>query len=297
MKGASMKYARSLVLASVAALVLAGAASASTSVQQTSITKQIHGVPCSVTAYGSFTTVNGRFTMTYGGGVSCAGGIGEKTIDVLPQVFNNVNGKPLWFDISLVGQYQGPTPITPLRLSASAPAVASHQYRLLVYGQVTLANGKTFSATVCSACVNSPMLTIRGVDTFAPETPTTVQLRGIPCSVIESGPVFNIVNGSYVMSYSGYTNCAGLANTGQQQSLTICAQVGHRINGKDVWFTIAGSCLSEGPTLTNALGVVTARTAYLGHGYRIKAAATIKYPTAGGAAKRSATAYGGSAAP
>jgi hypothetical protein len=292
-----MQYVRSSVLACVGALVLAGAASASTSAPQASNTKQIHGVPCSVTAHDSFTTVNGRFTMSYGGGVSCAGGIGEKTIDVVPQVFNNVNGIPLWFDISLVGQYQGPTPINPIRLSASTAAVASHRYRLLVYGQVTLANGKTFSATVCSACVSSPTLTIRGVNTFAPETPTTVQLRGIPCSVTESGPVFTIVNGSYVMSYSGYTDCAGLANTGQQQSLTICAQVGSRINGKDIWFTIAGSCLSEGPRPTNALGVVTARTAYLGHGYRIKAIATIKYPTASGTVMRSATAYGGGAAP
>ena len=292
-----MNYVRSLALACAGALVVAGTASASTSAPQTSITKQIHGVPCSVTAHDSLTTVNGRFTMSYGGGVSCAGGSGEKTIDVVPQVFNRVNGKPLWFDISLIGQYQGPTPINPLRVSASTPAVDTHRYRLLVYGQVTLANGKTFSATVCSTCVSSPTLTIRGVATFAPEPPTTAQLRSIPCAVTESGPVFTIVNGSYVMSYSGYSDCAGLANTGQQQSLTICAQVGKRINGKDVWFTIAGSCLSEGPTPTNALGVVTARTAYLGHGYRIKATATVRYPTASGTVSRSATAYGGGAAP
>ena len=292
-----MNYVRSLALACVGALVFAEAASASTSAPQTSITKQIHGVPCSVTAHNSFTTVNGRYTMSYGGGVSCAGGIGKKTIDVVPQVFNKVNGKLLWFDISLIGRYQGPTPVNPLRVSASTPVAATHRYRLLVYGQVTLANGKTFSATVCSTCVSSPTLTIRGVHTFAPETPTTVQLRGIPCAVTESGPVFTIVNASYVMSYSGYSDCAGLANTGQQQSLTICAQVGNRTNGKDVWFTIAGSCLSEGPTPTNALGVVTARTAYLGHGYRVKATATIRYPTASGTVRRSATAYGGGAAP
>ena len=143
-----MKEVRMLIVVCLGSLVLAGAASAQT--------VSIPGMPCSATASQSFATVNGTFTQNYGGGTSCAGGVGQKTLDVVPQVFNVVNGKPIWFNVSLVGAYQGPTPINPLRLSGSRAAVASHQYRVLVYGQITL-NGKTSSATACAGtCSGSP---------------------------------------------------------------------------------------------------------------------------------------------
>ena len=103
-----------------------------------------------------------------------------------------------------------------------------------------------------------------------------MQVNGVPCTLGQNGLVFTLVNSSYVMNYGAFSACGGI-NTGKR-SLTICAQVVNRINGKDVWFTISGSCLSQGPAPPNPLGLRTARTAYLGHGYRVMASTTVQYP-------------------
>jgi len=73
----------------------------------------------------------------------------------------------------------------------------------------------------------------------------------------------------------------------------MCVKVVNRINGKNVWFTVSGSCLSRGPTSTSLVQLSTTRTGYLGHGYRIVASTTIQYPNGGGAVNRSATVYSG----
>ena len=284
---------RSLTLALVGSLALAATASANTSVPNSPVTKSLPGVPCSVTA--TFTLSSSTRTMTYGGGVSCAGGVGAKTIDVVPQVYNVVNGKPLWFSISLVGLYQGPTPVNPLRLTGTTTYVPSHTYRLLVYGKVTMPDGRSSSATVCSACTGSPQLSIGASSTYNAQPPTAVQVNGVPCTLGQNGLVFTLVNGSYVMNYGAFSACGGI-NTGKR-SLTICAQVVNRINGKDVWFTISGSCLSQGPAPPNPLGLRTARTAYLGHGYRVMASTTVQYPGQHGTLTGSATVYSAGAAP
>jgi len=283
---------RSLTLALASLLVLAAAASANTSAPTSPVTKSLPGVPCSVTA--TFSLAPNKGTMTYGGGVSCAGGVGAKTIDVVPQVFNVVNGKPLWFSISLVGLYQGPTPVNPLRLTGSTSYVPSHTYRLLVYGKVTMPDGRSSSTTVCSACTGSPQLSIGSSYTYNAQPPSGTQVPGVPCSLGQNGLVFTVVNSSYVMNYGGFSGCG---TTAGKRSLTICAQVVNRINGKDVWFTISGSCLSQGPASANPLRLSTARTAYLGHGYRIMVATTVQYPVASGTVTRSATLYSASAAP
>lgn len=281
---------RSLLLGCAGLLVLAASALANTSAPKSPVTKSLPGLPCSVTA--TFTLNANARTMTYGGGVSCAGGAGAKTIDVVPQVYNVVNGKPLWFSISLVGLYQGPTPVNPLRLSGTTTYVPSHTYRLLVYGQVTMPDGRSSSTTVCSACSGSPRLSIGATYTYNAQPPTATQVAGVPCSLGQNGLMFTLVNNSYVMNYGAFSACGG-TNSGRR-SLTICAQVGNRIDGKDVWFTISGSCLSQGPVSANPLMLRTARTAYLGHGYRIKASTKVQYPDA---PKRSATVYSAAAAP
>ena len=232
--------------------------------------------------------------MTYGGGVSCAGGVGAKTIDVVPQVHNVVNGKPLWFNISLAGLYQGPTPINPLRLTGTTTYVPGHTYRLLVYGRVTMPAGRSSSATVCSACTGSPQLSIGASSTYHAQPPTTTAVNGVPCSVGQNGLIFTLVNGSYVMNYGASSDCATGAG---ERTLTICAQVVNRIDGKDVWFTISGSCLSRGPVPANPLTASTARTAHLGHGYRIMASTAVQYPGQHGTLTRSATVYSAGAAP
>jgi hypothetical protein len=89
-----MRYARSLILAFAVSLMLAGGATAYTYAPQPPTTKQMRGVPCSVTERGPvFTIVNGSYVMKYGGGVSCAGGVGERTLDVVAQVAKYLHGK------------------------------------------------------------------------------------------------------------------------------------------------------------------------------------------------------------
>ena len=286
--------ARSLALALAMSLLILAGGSADALAARPSTTKQLPGVPCSVTA--SFTQGNGDRTMSYAGGVSCAGGIGQKTIDVVPQVFNNVNGRPLWFSIGAAGLYQGPTPSNPLRLSAVRAAVAGHVYRLLVYAHVALPDGRSSSATVCPACTGSPTLSIGPSQTYAAQPPTSTQMHGIPCSLGQHGLTFTLVNNTYVISYGGYAWCAG-SEPLARRSLTICAQVANRINGKAAWFTITGSCLSQASTRLNPLALNTARAAYLGHGYRVKASATIQYPGSHGTTTTSATLYSARAAP
>ena len=287
------EVSRLFILACVGSLVFAAGASANPSVPMSPVTKSLPGVPCSVTA--TFTLSASARTLTYGGGVSCAGGVGAKTIDVVPQVYNVVNGMPLWFSIGLVGLYQGPTPINPLRLTGTTTYVPSHTYRLLVYGQATMPNGRTSSTTVCSACTDSPQLSIGSSYTYKAQPPTATQVTGVPCSLGQNGLVFTLVNSSYVMNYGAFSACGGTKPG--KRSLTVCAQVVNRINGEDVWFTISGSCLSQGPVPVSPLGARTARTAHLGHGYRIMASTTVQYPGARGTLTRSATVYSAGAAP
>lgn len=290
-----------LACVGVGSLILAAGGAAGSGLPQPSTTKQLPGVECSVTAYGVAFTTSGTAVMSYGGGVSCKGGVGQKTVNVVPEVRKVVNGHETWHVIGGVGLYQGPTPINPLRVSGSTTFVTGHVYRLLVYGGVTLPDGKTSSTTVCSGCEGStaPTLRVAGYGQNEPFPPRTVPINGIPglsCSVTEFGSVFKIVNLTYVNTYSGSTSCFGATNVGQR-SLKICAQVSNRTSGKTVWYTIAGSCLTKQLTAANPVQLTTGRTAYLGHGYRITASATVKYSTSSGTFTRSATAYGAEAAP
>ena len=198
---------RSFLLAcvGVGSLLSATAAAASTGMPQPSITKQLVGVPCSVTVYGLAFINGGTPSMSYGGGVSCAGGVGQKTVNVVPEVGKAVNGQQHWYVIGGIGLYQGPTPVNPLRVSGTTSFVAGHVYRLLVYGGVTLPDGRTSSMTICSGCAPStsplPTLRVTGYDRNEPFPPRTVPIKGIAglsCSVTEFGPVFKIVNLTYV---------------------------------------------------------------------------------------------------
>jgi hypothetical protein len=102
------------------------------------------------------------------------------------------------------------------------------------------------------------------------------------------------VNGTYVMNYGGYSFCKG--QPAAAHNLTICAQVARDINGRIVWFTVTGSCLSKGTALGSVL-LSTARTAFFGHAYRVPATTTVRYPTAHGTVTRTATAYSAGSGP
>lgn len=81
------KVVRSLALASEGSLVLAATALADPSSPNSPVTKSLPGLPCSVTA--TFRLSAGARTMAFGGGVSCTGGVGAKTVDVVPQVYTS----------------------------------------------------------------------------------------------------------------------------------------------------------------------------------------------------------------
>lgn len=81
---------RSLILAFSGTLLLAAASANAASMSP--VTKPLPGVPCSVTAK----LAESSGVMSYGGGVSCAKGVGQKTLDVVPQVYRVVNGHKLW---------------------------------------------------------------------------------------------------------------------------------------------------------------------------------------------------------
>ena len=72
---------RAVILASLGSLLLAAAAAANSSPPQSPVTKQLTGMSCSISAPFSLTSATG--TMSYRGGVSCAGGAGQKTLDVV----------------------------------------------------------------------------------------------------------------------------------------------------------------------------------------------------------------------
>jgi hypothetical protein len=205
-------------------------------------------------------------------------------------VSNVIAGKRHWFNITLAGRYQGPTPADPLRVSDSRAYVPSHTYRLVVFGEVRSANGRSATATVCSGCSSPPPAFNRSPsNTFHAEPATSVRLAGTSCTLTQNGLVFTLVNGSYVVNYGARTDCAG---TAVKRTVTTCAQVVNRIQGRNVWFTITGSCLSSGPTSADPAQVSTARTAHLGHGYRM-ARTTVTQ----GTVTRSATVYSAAAAP
>jgi hypothetical protein len=281
---------RALVAALLGSLVLPAAASAAPAASPApTLAAQLPGVPCSVSA--TLHLDAGTRTMTYGGSIHCTGAAGQKTVDVVPQVSNVIAGKRLWFNITLAGRYQGPTAINPLSLTDSRPYVPSHAYRLLVYGQVKRANGRVVSVTVCSGCAGSaPALRITPSHTFHAKPASTTKLAGTSCTLTQNGLVFTLVNGSYVLDYGAGTDCGG---SSAKSAVTVCAQVSNRSNGRTVWFTITGSCLSAGPTLTRLVQASTARTAYLGHGYRIMARTTVVQS----GVTRSVTAFSGAAAP
>jgi hypothetical protein len=270
-----MKPIRSLLLACVGSLILSGGAVAqSSTLHETTV--QMSGIACSVTAWDYFTAVNGTYTMNYGGGTSCANSVGSRTLDVVPQVFNLVNGEPLWFNISGDGLFQGPTPTSPLRLNRTRTAVPSHIYRLLVYAQVSTPNGKTFSATACTMCQGTqPALSIAPASGWVYTWPAkTVPLSGVPCSVTLFETRFPYINSTEVMDYGGEMFCAP-SFRGQQQLYIAAQVVGHRPSGGLIHYTITGSTLSAGPSPSSYLQLETARTVYTGHPYRVKVTGTV----------------------
>ncbi|MGZ4215035.1 MAG: hypothetical protein ACXVHB_02420 [Solirubrobacteraceae bacterium] len=104
------------------------------------LTVQANGYPCSLTAYGpTFHSHRSGWTQDYGGGVSCAGGVGVKTMTVSDQVLGN-HGHT-WYTISGSTFTGGPTGSNPLRMRRNRSAFLGHAYRALVKAKLVVPNG------------------------------------------------------------------------------------------------------------------------------------------------------------
>ena len=142
--------------ATVAALIVPAVALGQTTVQAP--TKQ-----CSVTAFGPGFAFKqgGHIVMNYGGGTSCQGGVGSKTLTVVEQVLGQ--DRHTWFNISGSMLHAGPSPANPVRASAQRAAFLGHVYRTVAMAHDVAPNG--FAG--CSlhhppACTATYNITARG---------------------------------------------------------------------------------------------------------------------------------------
>jgi hypothetical protein len=96
--------------------------------------------PCSATAYGpTFHSSASGWTQDYGGGTSCAGGVGTKSVTVYEQVLGQ-DGHT-WYTIAGSRFTAGPINGNPLRTWGDRPAYLGHGYRTVVVAKLVVPNG------------------------------------------------------------------------------------------------------------------------------------------------------------
>jgi hypothetical protein len=104
------------------------------------LTVQASAYPCSVTAYGPTFNFKGPvWNQNYGGGTSCAGGVGEKTLTIYDQVLGP-DGRT-WFTISGSTFTGGPTSVHQFRMIQNRPASLGHAYRTVATTKLVVPNG------------------------------------------------------------------------------------------------------------------------------------------------------------
>jgi hypothetical protein len=104
------------------------------------LTVQAKNYPCSVTAYGAtFHSHRSGWTQDYGGGVSCTGGVGTKTLTISDQVLGQ-DGHT-WHTITGSKFTGGPVTGNPLRMIRNRQAVLGHAYRVVVKTMLVVPNG------------------------------------------------------------------------------------------------------------------------------------------------------------
>lgn len=104
------------------------------------VTVQARGYPCSVTAYGpTFHSYTREWRMDYGGGTSCQGGVGVKTLTVSTQVLG-ANGRT-WYTITGSTVTYGPRTVNPLRIIRNRAAYLGHVYRTTATATLVVPNG------------------------------------------------------------------------------------------------------------------------------------------------------------
>ena len=145
---------RSLILATALLAVVAAAAGAQTAPSWNQgyngwwpggygyppLTVHAPNYPCSVTAYGAtFHSHRTGWTQDYGGGTSCAGGVGAKTLTILTQVLGQDGHS--WYTISGSKFTAGPAQANPLRTISTRPAYLGHAYRTVATARLVVPNG------------------------------------------------------------------------------------------------------------------------------------------------------------
>ena len=144
-------FTRITALATAATLALACTAAAGrvyapqkpTTVQM----PRVPGLSCSVTEYGPKFVFGSGITMNYGGGVSCAAGVGLKALHVYVEVQAHNNPRE-YFIVSGSRRRAGPVPINPLRISLARTVFLGHAYRVVAVATVTLDGKSTGAAAV-----------------------------------------------------------------------------------------------------------------------------------------------------
>lgn len=127
------------------------------------VTVQAQNYPCSVTAYGpTFNNNSAAWSQNYGGGTSCAHGVGRKMLTVFTQVLGG-NGHT-WFTIKGSRFTAGPTDGNPLRTIRHRPAYLGHAYRTVASAELVVPNGhagcslnNTCSQTIKIKAVSRPL--------------------------------------------------------------------------------------------------------------------------------------------
>jgi len=95
---------------------------------------------CSVTAYGpTYHSHASGWTQDYGGGTSCTGGIGLKTLTMYDQVLGQ-DGRT-WCTIRGSDFAAGPTKSNPLRMIRNRAAYLGHVYRTVATARLVVPNG------------------------------------------------------------------------------------------------------------------------------------------------------------
>lgn len=122
-----------IALAALSAGVLAASSLASRYAPGKPVTVQMPGPSCSVTASPPvFRSSRRGWVMVYGGGVSCADGLGEKTLQVCGQVKHGSK----WFTIKASCVARGPLASNPVRVKDQTIVFLGHAYRVHAAGEV-----------------------------------------------------------------------------------------------------------------------------------------------------------------
>jgi hypothetical protein len=104
------------------------------------LTVQAKGYPCSLTVYGpTFHSHHGSWTQDYGGGASCASGVGTKTLTISDQVLGQ-DGRT-WHTINGSTFTGGPITGNPLRMRRNRAAFLGHVYRVVASTKLVVPNG------------------------------------------------------------------------------------------------------------------------------------------------------------